>query len=107
MTTTAFGRFVIVSRHPRAGREVAAIGTHVFRGKDVLDIGTGDGRLAFDIARHARRLVAVDPNEEAIAAARARCHELRLMNTEFRVADAPTLDLGRARFDVAIFTWSL
>lgn len=104
----SLGRYVTVTRHPRSGREVAAWGgARRFRGKDVLDIGTGDGRIAFDLARHARRVVAVDPQEGAVAQARARCEAVGLRNVEFRVGDAARLDLGRARFDIAIFTWSL
>jgi ubiquinone/menaquinone biosynthesis C-methylase UbiE len=102
------GRFVVVTRHPRAGREVAALGGgRRFAGKHVLEIGAGNGRVTFDLGRLARRVVAVEPQPEAAAQARDRCAQLRLRNVEFRVADAVHLDLGRARFDIALFTWSL
>ena len=105
---TRVGRVMVVTRHPRSGREVEALGgARRFRGKDVLDIGTGNGRLAFDLARHARRVVGVDPSPGSIAAARARAAQLGLRNAEFRVGTAQELDVGRDRFDVAIFSWSL
>lgn len=103
------GRFVIVTRHPRSGREIDAFGgARRFRGKTVIDIGTGVGRLAFDAARVARRVVGVDPNPDAIRAARDQVERGRITNLEFRVGDARTLATrGRERFDIAIFSWSL
>jgi len=105
---TPQGRFVIVTRHPRSGREIEAFGgARRFRGKSVIDIGTGVGRLAFDVARYARRVLGVDPHEDALALAWERCHRERRTNVEFRFADARTLEIGRARFDRAILSWSL
>ena len=106
---TPSGRFVIVSRHPRSGREIDAFGgARVFRGKKVIDIGTGIGRLAFDAARVARYVVGIDPYEDAIAQARQRCERERVMNLEFRVGDARTFEIRpHERFDLAILSWSL
>lgn len=102
------GRYVVVTRHPKAGREIRAFGGAArFRGKDVLDIGTGNGRLSFDVAPYARRVVGVDPSEAGIEDARDRAARLGLRNIEFRLGDAAELDVGRGRFDVAIFSWSL
>lgn len=105
---TPQGRFVHVTRHPKSGREIEAFGgARRFRGTKVIDIGTGVGRLAFDVARYARHVVGVDPHEDAIAFARKQCDAERRMNVEFRVADARDLKVGRARFDRAILSWSL
>ncbi len=102
------GRVVVVSRHPRAGREIRAFGGRArFRGKDVLDIGTGNGRLAFDAARYARRVVGVEPSDGAVEIARRRADALGIRNVEFRVGTAQDLDTIRERFDIAIFSWSL
>ncbi len=99
---------MVVTRHPRAGREVRAFGgARLFRGKDVLDIGTGTGRLAFDVAPYARRVVGIDPSEGSVRVAREKAAERGLSNIEFAVGDAAALDVGRKRFDVAIFSWSL
>jgi ubiquinone/menaquinone biosynthesis C-methylase UbiE len=102
------GRFVVVTRHPRTGREIEAFGgARRFRGKDVIDIGTGNGRLALDAARVARRVLGVDPYPDAIAWAREAARKRGLWNVEFRVGDARDLDVGRERFDLAILSWSL
>jgi ubiquinone/menaquinone biosynthesis C-methylase UbiE len=105
---TRAGRVVVVTRHPRAGREVTAFGGPArFRGKDVLDVGTGNGRLAFDVARLARRVVGLDPSDGAIEVARRKADALGLRNIDFRVGSAQELDAIRERFDIAIFSWSL
>lgn len=105
---TSAGRVIVVTRHPASGREVEAFGGAArFRGTDVLDIGTGNGRLAFDVAHHARRVVGLDPSPEAIRVARDNAERLRVRNVRFRVGTAQELDVGRERFDVAIFSWSL
>lgn len=104
----AEGRYAVVTRHPASGREIDEFGgARRFRGKDVLDIGTGNGRLAFDAARHARHVLGVDPSADAVAAARERADREGIRNIEFRVGDARDLDVGRERFDLAIFSWSL
>lgn len=98
----------MVTRHPRSGREVAAFGGAArFRGANVLDIGTGNGRLAFDAARYARHVTGVDPSEGAIEIARRRADARGVRNVEFRVGSAQELDAIRERFDIAIFSWSL
>lgn len=95
-------------RYPRATYEVTALGGgHRFRGKDVLDIGTGDGRLAIAVARHARSVLGIDTSEESIRLAQASAARLGISNVRFRVGNAPDPDLGGRRFDVAIFSWSL
>lgn len=105
---TRAGHVVVVTRHPRAGREIAAFGgPRRFRGKDVLDIGTGNGRLAFDVARYAHHVTGVDPSEGAIEVAKRRADALGLHNVDFRVGAAQELDAIRERYDIAIFSWSL
>lgn len=105
---TRVGRVGTVMRAPRPGREFAALGgPKRFKGRDVVDIGTGDGRLAFDLASCARSVLGVDPSPDAIAGASKRAKDLGLKNMRFAVGDARTLDVGRERWDIAIFSWSL
>ncbi len=93
---------------PDPTREIRAIGAESrLRGRDVLEVGAGDGRLTLAIASIARRVLAVDPDAAAIDAARAAARTARLRNVSFKVAPAQHLDLGRRRFDVAVFSWSL
>ena len=104
---TPVGRMTTVTRHPLGGREVSLIGTARLRDRSVLDIGSGDGRLSFGLARVARTVFGIDPSPEAVAGAAARARALGLSNVGFAVGAAQSLDLGRRRFDVAVFTWSL
>jgi ubiquinone/menaquinone biosynthesis C-methylase UbiE len=78
-----------------------------FRGKDVLDIGTGNGRLAWLIAPSARSVVGVDPDPDAIREATREARRRRAHNVRFRVSSAQDLGVGRERFDTALFSWSL
>jgi len=42
---------------------IAAILSHCeIRGKELLEIGCGKGRVTRDLARHARKVVAIDPD---------------------------------------------
>jgi SAM-dependent methyltransferase len=60
-------------------------------GRTVLDLGCGVGDLAAELAARGARVIAVDANEELVAAARAR----RLDNVEVHLADLRSLpDLG-------------
>lgn len=72
-------------------------------GRDVLEIGCGSGRITRDLARHARRVVATDPDPGALAAAR---RAIAAPNVEFREVSAGGLELPE-RFDLAIYTLSL
>ena len=78
-----------------------------FRGTDVLDIGTGTGRLAWIIAPIARSVVGIDPDPEGIRAARREARRRGLRNVRFEVSTAQDLGVGRGRFDTALFSWSL
>ena len=77
------------------------------RGKDVLDIGTGDGRLSWVIAATAQSVVGIDPDADAIRAARREARRRGLTNVRFVSRPAQALRIGRERFDTALFSWSL
>ncbi len=77
------------------------------RGRDVLDIGTGDGRLAWLIAPIARSVVGLDPDPQGIREARREAKRRGLENARFKVSVAQDLGVGRERFDTALFSWSL
>lgn len=73
-------------------------------GRDVLEIGCGNGRITRDLARHARRVVATDPDGDALAKAR---QAVAAANVEFRPAPSGVPDLPAGSFDVVIYTLSL
>lgn len=59
---------------------------------DVLDVGTGQGRLALALAPHCRRVVGIDREPALIDEARRRAEAAGLINVEFAVADADQVD---------------
>ena len=62
------------------GRETEALRAMAdFRGKDVIDIGCGEGRTTRGIARTGARVLGVDPNEDVIARALDRAEEEQSM----------------------------
>ncbi|HVR89030.1 MAG TPA: class I SAM-dependent methyltransferase [Candidatus Limnocylindria bacterium] len=77
------------------------------RGRDVLELGAGDGRLTWLIAPLARSVVAIDPDRAAIAKARRAAGERGATNVTFRVGPAQAPRVGAGRFDTALFSWSL
>lgn len=73
-------------------------------GKELLEIGCGKGRITRDLAKHARRMVATDPDAAALETARAA---IAADNVEFMPAPTGVPDLPAGSFDVVIFTLSL
>jgi SAM-dependent methyltransferase len=55
---------------------------------EVLDVGTGTGRLALALAPHCRRVLGIDRDESALAEARRRAAAGALANVEFAEVDA-------------------
>lgn len=78
-----------------------------FRGRDVLDIGAGEGRLSLLLASIARSVVAIDPDAAAIAEGRRIARARGVRNVRFKVAAAQRPTVGAERFDTAVFSWSL
>lgn len=58
-----------------------------YRSRLTLDLGTGCGILAFLVARHSERVLAVDRNPRAINIARFNAHLNRLASVECRSGD--------------------
>ena len=58
------------------------------RDLDVLDVGTGAGRLALALAPHCRHVVGIDRDAAAVDEAARRAAARRLRNVEFLVLDA-------------------
>lgn len=108
-TLSAVGRLSAGSgMRPGGAREIRLLGgPGLFRGKNVLEIGTGEGRLALEYATVARQVLAVDPDRDAIAVAIAAARSRGLRNVRFAVGAAQSLDVGRERFDIAVLAWVL
>jgi SAM-dependent methyltransferase len=68
-------------------------------GSPVLDVGAGTGRVALDLARAGHTVVAVDLDDDLLAALRDRAGDLPVTT---HAADARALDLGDARFPLIL-----
>ena len=79
-----------------------------FSGRRVLEIGAGDGRLAWPFAAQARLWVALDPDaEELRLAAEAMRAESPAPTVQLAIGDGRTLPFPNEYFDLAFFSWSL
>ena len=96
------------TRRPVAARELRLLGIdRLARGARVLEVGTGDGRLALGYAAAARSVLAIDPDAGAIERAKAHAARLGLERVRFAAAAAQELLVTRERFDLAVLAWSL
>jgi len=78
-----------------------------FTGKDVLDVGCGDGRLTQRFAEATHSVLGLDPAAESIKLAQAGLPETLKDKVTFAMADITTAELPGAAFDVAVLSWSL
>jgi ubiquinone/menaquinone biosynthesis C-methylase UbiE len=97
-----------LSDYPPLGMEVRLIQRFVsLKGRRILELGCGDGRLTREVAPLASTVVAVEPDPVKIALARRTAASEGIRNVTFRVGSAERLRLRSARFDIALFSWSL
>ena len=90
------------------GHEIAALDRLVeLQARDVIDVGCGEGRTACRIARTAGSVLGVDPDADRIARARSVADDQGADGCTFLEADAVTLDMAPASFDVVLFSRSL
>jgi trans-aconitate methyltransferase len=76
--------------------------------ESVLDVGCGDGRMTFEIAKRARWVVGIDSSQEMVAFASRNFPESKFHKLSFQTADAAALPF-RDEFDVvyssAVLHW--
>ena len=78
-----------------------------FRGRRVLELGCGDGRLTLGIARDAASVLAFDPDAEAVERARESLPAELGARVAYRVASGKEIELEPLSFDLVVFSWSL
>jgi 16S rRNA A1518/A1519 N6-dimethyltransferase RsmA/KsgA/DIM1 with predicted DNA glycosylase/AP lyase activity len=76
-------------------------------GRDVLEIGPGNGRLTWRYAERVASVVGVEPDDGRVARAKAATTAALRDRVDFRHADVATVDLPSAGFDVVLFSWSI
>jgi ubiquinone/menaquinone biosynthesis C-methylase UbiE len=82
-------------------------GEQLVLGKRVLDLGCGDGRFALGLAPLASTVDGLDPDPEAIAAAKKNARVAEVRNARFAVGAAQRLPYPDEAFDVVILSWTL
>jgi predicted RNA methylase len=78
-----------------------------FRGRRVLELGCGDGRLTLGIASDAASVLAFDPDREAVERARQSLPAELAERVSYRVASGTEIELEPLSFDLVVFSWSL
>jgi 16S rRNA A1518/A1519 N6-dimethyltransferase RsmA/KsgA/DIM1 with predicted DNA glycosylase/AP lyase activity len=88
------------------GHEIAALDALVpaLDGARVIEIGCGDGRLTRRYSARARSVLAIDPDQSAVAAFRA---DPPPGSVDVRALAVDRLDAADGAADLVLFSWSL
>ena len=78
-----------------------------FRGRRVLELGCGEGRLTVGIARDAAYVLAFDPEAEDVERARRSLLQELRERVNYRVASGKEINVEPHSFDLTVFSWSL
>jgi cyclopropane fatty-acyl-phospholipid synthase-like methyltransferase len=76
-------------------------------GLRILEIGSGEGRQTVRYAAAAASVLAIEPDEEAVATAQAELPPELRDRVTFRLQDVVDLDEPPGSFDAAFLSWSL
>jgi ubiquinone/menaquinone biosynthesis C-methylase UbiE len=79
-----------------------------WRGKHVIEIGCGDGRLSLRLASLGlKQLEALDPDTKLIRTARKNLREKYAERIHYKAGSAENLKYPTSTFDIAVFSWVL
>lgn len=78
-----------------------------FRGRRVLELGCGDGRLTLGIAADAASVLAFDPDAGAVEKARSSLPSELAERVVYQVASGVAIEIEPVSFDLVVFSWSL
>jgi ubiquinone/menaquinone biosynthesis C-methylase UbiE len=78
-----------------------------WRGRHVLEIGCGNGRLTRRLANLGAQVDALDPDKKMIALARKELPARYADRVNFKVGSAESLKYPKETFGIVVFAWSL
>ena len=78
-----------------------------FEGKQVFEVGCGDGRMMWLYAYEAALVLAFDPDEPSISIAREETPSGLKSRVDFRTAGMMDIDLAQGVYDISVFSWSI
>ena len=78
-----------------------------FNGRDVFEVGCGEGRMTWLYADIAASVLGFDPDDDIISEAREQTPAHLGDRVEFRVADMMDVELDEDAYDVGILAWSI
>jgi ubiquinone/menaquinone biosynthesis C-methylase UbiE len=92
-----------------AGHEIRALQEAVsWKGRAILEIGCGEGRLTLRLAAfHPRHIEAIDPDRARVRRARKNQPKSCGKLIAYHVGQAERLRYARDQFDIVIFSWAL
>jgi ubiquinone/menaquinone biosynthesis C-methylase UbiE len=71
------------------------------KGQRILDVGSGTGRAALELAQRGAEVTGIDASEEMLAVARQRADDLHV-TVRFQTGDAHALDFPDRSFDTVV-----
>jgi ArsR family transcriptional regulator len=80
---------------------------HLLPPVDVVDIGCGEGYLTIEVARWAKRVIAIDRSATVLARAKALAARRRAANITFKRGELERLPLDGASVDIALLSQAL
>ncbi len=88
--------------------EVRLIERHArVKGRRILEVGGGDGRLTRQLALFAASVVSIGPDRSRVELARKLTKAERIDNITYRVGLIERVRLDPDPFDVVFFSWAL
>jgi 2-polyprenyl-3-methyl-5-hydroxy-6-metoxy-1,4-benzoquinol methylase len=78
-----------------------------WRGKRVLEVGCGEGRLTQRLARLGAQVEAIDPDAQRIRAARKSLPDGLKKRVHYAVGNGAKLKYQDGAFDLVVFSWVL
>jgi len=78
-----------------------------WRGKRVLEIGCGEGRLTRRLAQLGAIVTAIDPDAQLIHAARRKLSGRFARTVRYQVGKAERLKRASQPYDLVVFAWAL